>query len=117
MVELTLQVSKSGATQIQSFGSWASTIIELRLIDFQYKSTKEASTVLIDFLSQNPSPQKVLDYFISTKLQKRLDDLLDMNREGEITENHQKELDEWGKIDHISILMKAKAGKLLKGMP
>lgn len=114
MVEITMQVSKSLATRIQSFGDWSATIIELSLADFQFQSAKEAATDLINFLSQNPSPQKVLNYFVSDKLQRRLSDLLDMSREGEATENHQREMDEWDKLEHISILMKAKAGKLLK---
>ena len=115
MVEITMQVSNSLATRIQSLGDWSSTIIELKLVDFKFKSTIEASTKLIDLLSQNPSPQKVLDYFISDKHQKRLNELLEMNREGKTTENHQSEMDEWEKLEHIAIMMKAKAGKLLKG--
>ena len=114
MVEITMQVSKSLATRIQSFGDWSATIIELSLADFQFQSAKEAATDLISFLSQNPSPQKVFNYFVSDKLQKRLDDLLDLNGEGEISELQKKELNEWMKINHISILLKASAGKLAK---
>ena len=112
MVEITMQVSKSLATRIQSFGDWSSTIIELSLADFQFQSTKEASTELMKFLSHKPSAQKVLDYFISGEHQKRLDDLLDLNGEGKISDLQKKELNEWTKINHISILLKASAGKL-----
>ncbi len=115
MVELTLQVSDSFAKRIQSFGDWSSTIIELSLVDFKFKSTKEASAKLINFLSQNPSPQKVFDYYISDKHQKRLDDLLDLNGEGEISDSQKEELREWNKLNHYSILLKAQAAKLIRG--
>ena len=114
MVEITMQVSKSLATRIQSFGDWSATIIELSLADFQFQSAKEAATGLISFLSQNPSPQKVFNYFISDKHQKRLDDLLNLNGEGEININERQELDEWMKFDHISTMLKIQAAKLDK---
>ncbi len=114
MVEITMQISESLAREIQSYGDWSSTIVELRLADFQFPSVRGVSAELIDFLSHNPSPKEISDYFISDKHQKRLGDLLEWNREGEAMEKHQKELDEWEKFEHISILMKTKARKLLK---
>jgi hypothetical protein len=82
--------------------------------DFQFPSTRGASAELIEFLSRKPSPKEVFDYYISDKHQKRLDNLLDLNGEGEITESQERELDEWMKFDHISIMLKIRAAKLSK---
>lgn len=114
MVEITMQVSESLAREIQSFGDWSSTIVELRLADFQSPSVRGVSAELIAFLSHNPLPKEVSGYFISDKHQKRLGDLLEWNREGEATEKHQRELDEWMKFDHISCMLKIQAAKLGK---
>ncbi len=116
MVEITMQVSNSLANRIQSYGDWSATIIELSLVDFQCKQTREARSRLIDFLSHNPSPHDVSDYYVSDKHQKRLDDLLDLNGEGEISDSQRKELSEWTKLNHYSIMLKAKAAKLIKGI-
>ncbi len=114
MVEITMQVSESFARQIQSFGDWSAAIIELRVADFQFPSTSGAARELINFLSRNPSPHQVFDYFIADNYQRRLDDLLDLNAEGEIETNERQELDEWMKFDHISTLLKTQAAKLGK---
>lgn len=113
MVEMTLQVSDSLATRIQNFGAWSATILELSLANFK-TSVKDISSETIEFLSANPSPSEVMDYFIADVAQKRLDDLLDLNSEGETTAADKAELEEWSKFNHITILLKAQAGKLLK---
>ena len=111
MTEMTIQVRDSLAPQIQSFGGWFSTIIELAAANFKTSAPQKASAELIDFLSQNPAPPEVLDYSLSNDAQERVSLLLDLNREGEATEDDQNELDEWMKFEHICILLTAKAAK------
>ena len=115
MVEMTLEVRDSLAPQMQSFGVWLSTIIELAAANFKTSAPQKAAAELIDFLSNNPSPPEVLNYFLSENYQKRLDCLLNLNGESEIDERETEELSEWTKLNHISILMKAQAAKLIKG--
>lgn len=113
MVEMTLRVSDALAERIQSFGAWSATIIELSLAGFK-TPVRDVSTEVIEFLSANPSPSEVMNYFVSDAAQKRLDDLLDRNSVGETTAADKAELEEWRKYNHITILLKAHAGKLLK---
>ncbi len=113
MVEMTLQVSDALATRIQNFGAWSATILELSLAGFK-TSVKDVSAETVEFLSANPSPTEVMNYFIPDAAQKRLDDLLDLNSEGETTAADKAELEEWSKLLHITTLLKAQAGKLLK---
>ncbi|MGI8638837.1 MAG: hypothetical protein ACR2MG_02645 [Pyrinomonadaceae bacterium] len=112
MVEMTIEVRDSLAPQIQSFGGWISTIIELATANFKMSAPQKASAELIGFLSTNPLPQEVLNFEISDAAQERASFLLDLNREQEIGEAENKELDEWEKFNHICILLSAQAAKL-----
>ena len=114
MMEITINISDKLAAQIGGANIWLSTIIELSLVGFRHPSTNRASAETIKFLSTNPLPHEVLSFYIADEQQKRLDYLLDLNREGKIRETERQELDEWMKLDHITILLKAQAGKLVK---
>jgi hypothetical protein len=115
MVEMTVEVRDSLAPQIQSFGGWLSTIIELAAANFKTSAPQKASAELIEFLSNNPAPPEVMKCFLSETHQERLDYLLDLNGEGEIDDEQKEELSEWTKLNHIAILLKAQAAKLMKG--
>ena len=115
MTEMTIEVRDSLAPQIQSFGVWLSTLVELAAANFKTSAPQEASAELIDFLSSNPAPPEVLKCFLSTTHQERLDYLLDLNGEGEIDGQQKEELSEWTKLNHITILLKTQAAKLMKG--
>lgn len=93
MVEMTLQVSDSLATRIQNFGAWSATILELSLANFK-TSVRDVSAETVEFLSANPSPSEVMNYFIAEAEQKRLDDLLDLNSACETTAADKAELEE-----------------------
>ena len=113
MVEVTMQVPNELAAQIQVVSAWMPTILELNFAGFKTPVATVAADV-IKFLTQNPSPQEVRDFYLSDEWQDRISNLLDMNREGEAGEQEQAELDEWMKFDHISIMLKVQAAKLLK---
>lgn len=114
MVEMTLQIPEKLAARIGASGVWFPTIIETGLLAFQSSSTVQASNELIRFLSSNPTPKDVLDFFLSEKYQDRLGYLLDLNGENEASESEIAELAEWTKLNHISILLKIQAANLLK---
>jgi hypothetical protein len=113
MTEITLNVPDKFASQFQAASLWFPTIFELSIVGFG-TPVAAASAEVIRFLNQNPTPQEVLDYYISNEMQKRLDDLLDMNAEGEASEVEQNELDEWMKFNRITTRLKTQAAKLLK---
>jgi hypothetical protein len=113
MTEITLNVPDKFASQFQAASLWFPTIFELNIVGFK-TPVAAASAEVIQFLMRNPSPQEVLDYYISDEWQERISNLLDMNREGEAGEQEQAELDEWMKFDHISIMLKTQAAKLIQ---
>ena len=114
MTEMTIEVRDSLAPRIQSFGVWLSTLVELAAVNFKTSAPQKASAELIDFLSNNPTSQAVLNHEISNAAQERVSFLLDLNREEEMGEAENKELDEWEKFNHICILLSARAVKLSK---
>ena len=114
MTEITITLPDKLAAQIGGADFWLPTMIELSMVGFCSPSTAQASAELIKFLSINPSSQEVLDYFVSDELQTRLDYLLDLNGEGEITESGREELKEWRKFNHITTMLKINAAKLTK---
>lgn len=105
MVELTLQISNSLATKIQSFGIWGTAIIEISLLNCTTKAGLTAREIIV-FLEKNPLPKEVLHFKVSEKAQNRLRNLLSKNREGILSNQELKELDELEKIEHIFSMLK-----------
>ena len=106
MVEMTMQVSEELAERLRPIGSWLPTVLELSLVGFKTVAAATATEV-IQFLSQEPTPQDVLDYHVSERAQARLQRLLTLNAAGMLGEAEQLELDEMQRIEHIIIMLKA----------
>lgn len=67
-----------------------------------------------DFLAVEPSPQEIIDYFLTDELQQRLDELLDKNSEGEITTSEREELEQFLNVNRMFSLLKTKMKLKLK---
>ena len=106
MVQLTMQVPEELAERLRPMGSWLPTVLELSLVGFQTVAAATATEV-IQFLSQDPTPQAVLDYHVSERAQTRLRRLLALNAAGMLGEAEQQELDELQRIEHILLMLKA----------
>ncbi|MEQ9623155.1 hypothetical protein [Coleofasciculus chthonoplastes] len=72
-----------------------------------------AYTEVLDFLITRPTPQEITTFKISAEAQERLRTLLDKNREGTLTETEATELDLYEQLEHLMILLKAKAYDLI----
>lgn len=70
--------------------------------------------VITDFLATEPSPQEIIDYFLPDDLQVRLDELLDKNREGELSPTEHDELERFLSADQMFSLLKTKMKLKLK---
>lgn len=104
---MTMQVPDELAERLQPMSLWLPTIIELSLIGFKTLATQTASEI-IEFLSNNPSPDEVHHYYVSEESQERLRRLLTLNESGMLAEMEQLELDELQKIEHVIIMLKAR---------
>lgn len=112
MIEMTLQLPNYLATKIQPISNWLPTIIELSLSNFTSLQVKKASDDLIAFLSSNPTVQKVSQYKISDRSQKRVSFLLENSGDGTIKVSESNELDEWSAFNNICVRLSVQALKL-----
>lgn len=114
MVELTVQVPEKLAARIRVTGVWFPTIIELGLSSFRTEAALTA-VELRTFLEGNPSANDVLSFRASPRSHKRLQRLLTLNKANLLSEEEERELDEFEKIEHWVVMLKAQASKQKKG--
>jgi hypothetical protein len=63
---------------------------------------------LVDLLAESPDPKRVLAFRLSDERQRRLDDLLEKNREGTLTDTEAEELAAFERFEHVVRLLKAR---------
>ena len=68
-----------------------------------------AYQAMIDFLASGPTPGQIITHRPSTIFQERLAELLNKNREEDLTEAESAELDSYEQIDDLMSLLKARA--------
>ncbi len=79
-----------------------------------YAPSTSIQSDVLDFLMSAPSPQEMIDFHASENAQERLRYLLEANRQGVLTPDERAELDEAGQMNHLVMLLKARAHKSLK---
>ena len=63
---------------------------------------------LLDMLAEGADARRVLAFRLSDEKQARLDELLDKNREGTLTDAESSELDAYERFEHLVRLLKAR---------
>lgn len=63
---------------------------------------------LLDLLVESANAQRVLAFRLSDEKQDRLDELLEKNREGTLTDQESAELDAYERFEHLVRLLKAR---------
>jgi len=71
--------------------------------------THPAYREMIDFLASGPTPEQIVTHKPSAAVQERLVELLDKNREADLTEEEAAELDVYEQVDDLMSLLKARA--------
>jgi len=61
------------------------------------------------FLVKSPTPKEIIAFHASTATQERVNHLLEVNREGRLTEDEQAELDKFESVNHFVSMLKAYA--------
>jgi hypothetical protein len=64
---------------------------------------------MIDFLAGGPTPEQIAAFKVSPSTQARLEELLEKNSEDGLTDEEAAELDVFEQINHILLLLKARA--------
>lgn len=63
---------------------------------------------LVDLLADNANPDRVLAFRLSDDRQKKLDQLLERQREGTLTDDELSELATFEQFEHVVRMLKAK---------
>lgn len=67
---------------------------------------------VLNFLMTSPSPQQIAAFHASEAAQYRLRQLLDANRAGNLSEEEAAELEEASQLNHLVMLLKARAHQM-----
>lgn len=67
--------------------------------------TQTVFDVITDFLASDPTPQEIIAYHMPDEFQKRLDELLERNGEGQLTFDEQRELFDYIRANEMMSLL------------
>ncbi|MBD2075501.1 hypothetical protein H6F86_16680 [Phormidium sp. FACHB-592] len=121
MVEITIQISDELAQRLEPLRSRLPELLSqllnsanpssasLAITTANLQEIPEAYLEVLDFLMTRPTPQDIVAFKVSPIAQERLRSLLDRNREGTLTNSEVAELDVYEQLEHLMILMKARA--------
>src|SRR5260370_5189398 len=117
MTTVTLEVPDDLARQFKIDPSRLPALIRYVLearVTRQTTSTSAERTVpvyheMLEFLTSGPTPEQLLDFRISSSTQERLEELLDRNREDNLTQNERTELETYLQFSHLLTRLKARA--------
>ena len=116
MAQITLDLPDELLEQLEQTGENPSDWLRHHLPDV----LKSGSTLpahlyryILNFIASNPTPQQISDFRPTPEMQERLRTLL--NRSGNLTPSEQAELDEYERIEHLVIMLKAGNLKNLVG--
>ncbi len=110
MTSMTLQLPDSLAQRLLPAASWLSAILELSLLGCRTCAAATAAEV-IRFLLTAPNRTGLLEFHVSEAAQTRLQRLLALNEAGLLSETELQELNELEQIEHIFVMLKARAAK------
>ncbi|MGF1677055.1 MAG: hypothetical protein ACFCUV_25720 [Rivularia sp. (in: cyanobacteria)] len=123
MAELTIQIPDELAQRLQPLQNRLPELL-WRLLDFenlpsvsQSKLKTETTNIpavyqeVLDFLIKRPTPEEIIAFKVSPLAQKRLEELLGKNRSATLTSMELAELDVYEQLEHMMILLKARAFK------
>jgi len=110
MVELTLQVRLPDdlAKRVQAAQERLPEILELGLRELTPLESRVFGEVL-DFLSRGTTPEQLIAFRPSEIQQARLRALLEKNSAGTLAERDEAELDLYERLEHLMIMLKARA--------
>lgn len=123
MAELTIQVSDELAQRLEPLQNRLPELL-WQLLDFANLPTNISKTVqteptdiplvyqeVLDFLIKRPTPEEIIAFKVSPQAQSRLEELLERNRSAKLNSMELAELDVYEQLEHMMILLKARAFK------
>lgn len=104
MPKITLEVSEELSQQLAQLGD---RLPELLALSLQEAAVPTQYRYILDFLASNPTPEQIADFKPIPEMQARLRTLLARSKAGELAPSELKELDEYERIEHLMVMIKA----------
>ncbi|RCJ39614.1 hypothetical protein A6770_38535 [Nostoc minutum NIES-26] len=121
MAKLTIQIPDELAQRLEPLQNRLPELL-WRLLDVEPRQTTQqpllnAETVdipavyieVLDFLIKRPTPEEIIAFKVSPQAQMHLQALLEKNRSGSLTSMELAQLDVYEQLEHLMILLKARA--------
>lgn len=121
MAQLTIQIPDELAKRLEPLQNRLPELL-LKILETNKFSTKtepeiKANTTdisavyqeVLDFLIKRPTPEEIATFKVSPQAQARLEILLEKNRQAILTPPEIVELDVYQQVEHLMILLKARA--------
>jgi hypothetical protein len=123
MAELTIQISDELAQRLEPLQNRLPELL-WQLLDVANSSTTSQPIVqtrttdipavyqeVLDFLIKRPTPEEIIAFKVSVQAQSRLSELLEKNSSATLSSIELAELDVYEQLEHMMILLKARAFK------
>jgi hypothetical protein len=105
MAVITLEIPDELADQVAQLHD---RLPELLTLSLQQPAVPAATyRYILDFLVSNPSPEQIAAFGPTPEMQARLRTLLARSRDGQLTPTETRELDEYARIEHLMVMIKA----------
>nr|WP_199339856.1 hypothetical protein [Nostoc sp. FACHB-892] len=121
VAKLTIQIPDELAQRLEPLQSRLPQLLWL-LLDADVQQTSDqpkvnAQTVeisevyqeVLDFLIKRPTPEEIIAFKVSSQAQMQLEALLEKNRSTSLTQMELAQLDVYEQLEHLMILLKARA--------
>ncbi len=105
MAKITLEVSDELRDQLAQIGDRLPELLALSLQ--QPPLPARIYQYILAFVASQPTPEEILAFRPTTEMQTRLQTLLVRSKAGELTPCEQQELDEYERIEHLIVILKA----------
>lgn len=105
MAKITLEVSDELSERLAQVSDRLPELLALSLQ--QPALPAHTYRYILDFLASNPTPEQIAAFGPTLAMQERLRTLLERSKAGNLTPTEQAELDEYERIEHLVILLKA----------
>ena len=105
MAKITLEVPDELSEQLLQMGDRLPELLALSLQ--QPPLPARIYHYILDFLASQPTPEQILAFRPTAQMQERLKTLLTRSKTGELTSTEQQELDEYERIEHLIVMLKA----------
>ncbi len=113
MPQITIEVSDELAQDLAPIRDRLPEVLA-RALHEQHPILNETYRYVLEFLASTPSPETILNFKMTAAMQERISDLLEKNREGQLTPAESAELDEYVRIDNLISLLKTRTFRALK---